>query len=282
MKTTHIIFYLTCLSVIPTQLHAKELLGLHLGVDYWDASIKGHVRSDPFEPSEGEPTVTGTLFSAAEFDIAEETLNTYTITLNHDFPGLPKLIYRNAPIKSEGTSVLTLRDVNFAGNTFVTSTNMQSKYELSFQDVSLYYNVKEGWLDLDLGLTQRNIKGAVELRTDDVADTGETGEETTTTDTGPTVSRAKIEKSPILLYAKVHIDIPKTPVSVSSTWQYGESSDDNFNDTEYALAYATESRNYTFRIEGGYKRSHFFSDDLGELGSTLKVRGPFLRLTFGL
>lgn len=269
-------------SLITTPVNAKELLGFQFGYTYWDGGIVGNVRGDAFPASDGSGMLTGSYFSAAEFGVSEDTFTAYSIGLNHDFPGIPKIKYSRNPIVSEGTSQLTLRDLNFAGNQFTTGANMQSKYDLSYDDLTLYYNVADKWYKLDLGLTQRNLSGELELRTDDVAVDDGADPDAPVTDTGPTISTAKIKKNPLLLYADLSIDLPNSPFSVANTWQYGKSNTDNFNDVEYTVAYSTEHRNYTFRLEAGYKRTHFFSDDLGDLGSILKVRGPFLRLVFGI
>ncbi len=269
---------------------SKEVLGIYFGVAYWGGNIQNRVQSDNFTSEEA--TVTATRFSPFEMGIGDTTQAFYFIEYKHNIPIIPRIIYRNVPITEEGKTTLA-RGINFVDTSIVTGALVNSTFDLSFTDVSLYYTVIDSWLTLDIGLTQRTIDGSIELISPVVAEAegeGETGEETGETEgeeaavTTPTTvtSTANIDVRPVLAYSRISFPIMRSNWRYTYAVQYMNSESEYYSDTENTLSYEMESQSIDYRFDVGYKKVKLMSEDIGDLQSTLEVAGPFIRISVGL
>ncbi len=265
---------------------SKEVLGIYFGAAYWGGNIQNRLQSDNFTSE--ETTVSATRFSPFEVGIGDTTQTFYFVEYKHNIPIIPRIIYRNVPIQEEGKSTLA-RSINFVDTSIAAGALVNSTFDLSFTDISLYYTIVDSWLTLDVGLTQRSIDGRIELISPVVVEeetgeeTGETEEEEAAAETATTViSIAKIDTKPILAYSRVSIPIMKSNWRYTYVAQYMNSESEYYSDTEHTLSYEMENQSFDYRFDVGYKKVKLMSEDIGELQSTLEVAGPFIQFSIGL
>lgn len=265
---------------------SKEVLGINFGAAYWGGNIQNRVQSDDFTSE--ETSITATRFSPFDLGIGDTSLVFYFIEYKHNIPIIPRIIYRNVPIKEEGKTTLA-RGINFVDTSIATGALVNSTFDLSFTDISLFYTVIDSWLTLDIGLTQRSIDGSIELISPVVAEeetgeeTGETEEEEAAAETSTTViSTAKIHSKPVLAYSRASIPLMKSNWRYTYVMQYMNSESEYYSDTEHILSYEMESQSFDYRFDLGYKKVKLMSEDIGDLQSTLEVAGPFIRFSVGL
>ncbi len=282
--TSGCVFVLTALYGV--SVNAESTLGIKLGATYWGANIQNQIQSDNFTDTDGD--VIASRFSTYEIGIGDTSQTSYFVEFRHNIPFLPRLRYENAPLSEEGKTTLT-RDLNFVDTTIPTATALNSKVDLSYQDISLYYSLAEGGLDLDIGITQREIEGEVALTfvpvddgTGDGGDGGDTGDDTGDTAVATSTVTGILEDSPVLVFTRLSFPLFESAWRFSYTLQYNNTENEYFSDSESLLSYGTKDHGYDYSFDIGYKKAKFISEDMGSLASKIKVSGPFLRFTVGL
>ncbi len=262
--------------------NAESTLGIKLGTTYWSANIQNQIQSDNFTDTDGD--VIASRFSAYEIGIGDTSQTSYFVEFRHNIPFLPRARYENAPLSEEGNTTLT-RDLNFVDTTIPNATAINSKIDLSYQDISLYYSLAEGGLDLDIGVTQREIEGEVALTfvpVDDGGDGEGTGEDTEDTAAATSTATGILEDSPVLLFTRISFPLFESAWRFSYTLQYNNTENEYYSDSESLLSYGTKDHGYDYSFDIGYKKAKFIAEDMGGLASKIKVSGPFLRFTVGL
>ncbi|MFL0802155.1 MAG: hypothetical protein K6L81_00435 [Agarilytica sp.] len=271
-------------------VNAESTLGIKFGASYWTANIQNQLQSDNFTDADGD--VIASRFSAHEIGIGDTSQTSYFVEFRHNIPFLPRVRYENAPLSEEGKTTLT-RDLNFVDTIIPAATALDSTIDLSYQDISLYYSLAEGGLDLDIGVTQREIEGEVALTfvpvddgdggdEGDGGDGGDTGEDTEGTTANTSTVTGILEDSPILVFTRLSFPLFESDWRFSYTFQYNNTENEYYSDTESLLSYGTKDHGYDYSFDIGYKKAKFMADDMGGLASKIKVSGPFLRFTVGL
>ncbi|MFL0799926.1 MAG: hypothetical protein K6L80_05720 [Agarilytica sp.] len=276
------VFTLTALYGLP--INAESTLGIKFGASYWSANIQNQIQSDNFTNTDGD--VIASEFSAYEIGIGDSSTTAYFVEFRHNIPFLPRLRYENAPLSEEGKTTLT-RDLNFVDTTIPTATALSSKIDSSYQDISLYYSLAEGGLDLDIGLTQRNIEGEVSLSFVPVDDgTGgdgeDSGEDTDTTTVTTSTVTGILEDSTVLVFTRISFPLFKPAWRFSHTFQYNNTENEYFSDSESLLSYGVKDHGYDYSFDVGYKKAKLMAEDMGDIESRIKISGPFIRVTVGL
>ncbi len=263
-------------------VNAETTLGIKLGATYWGANMQNQIQSDNFTDTDGD--VIATRFSAHEIGIGDTSQTSYFVEFRHNIPFLPRVRYENVPLSEEGKTTLT-RDLNFVNTSIPTATALNSKIDLSYQDISLYYSLAEGGLDLDIGVTQREIEGEVALTfipVDDGGDGGDAGDGTEDTAVATSTVTGILEDSPVLVFTRLSFPMFESAWRFSYTIQYNNTENEYYSDSESLLSYGTKDHGYDYSFDIGYKKAKFISEDMGSLESKIKVSGPFLRFTVGL
>jgi len=187
--------------------------------------------------------------------------------IEHPVPMLPNL--RLAYAKFENSGEASVTDFSW-GEIDLFSGTIASDVDMSLFDATLYYEVLDNWLSLDVGLTLRYIDGNIDV--------------STVASIGPISTPALNENTDFslwlpLLYGKARFNIPDTDISMQLEGNAISYQDTTFYDYEVSVR-------YTFTmglgLEGGYKALHLDStDDLTE-GLTIDAdfRGPYVAVVW--
>lgn len=222
---------------------AADAVGWRLGTNAWQEAYSGEVES-------------GGAVIDLENDLGydDETGYSAYLALEHPIPVLPNVLlqYTNMDVDASGF----LDNVEFDGINY--SGDVDSSIDISHTDVTLYYELLDNWVNLDLGLTGRVFQNGVEIT--DVA-TGITGS-------------LDIDYVIPLLYAEARFDLPLTGLSLGVSGN-GVTYD---GDTLYDIK-ATVSYEFVFGlgVEAGYRDFELDYDDDTEFAD-VTIDGAFAGL----
>ena len=75
-------------------------------------------------------------------------------------PALPNLRYQSYNLDSSDNTTINPR-LNFSGSQSATVNNTGSSYDLAHDDIVLYYQLLNKWIDLDMGVDLKRFDGQV-------------------------------------------------------------------------------------------------------------------------
>ncbi len=133
---------------------ADTLLGIYGGIGRWQPSLEGDV---------GDQRSVITSVDNLGFD--RESSNFVWVALEHFLPVIPniRLEYASIDGRAESTNQQVFR---LGGREFIANVPMRTELDLAYYDATLYYELLDNWVSLDVGLTARKFDGSVQVETD--------------------------------------------------------------------------------------------------------------------
>lgn len=123
-----------------------DTLGLYVGVGYWTYEMDG--------------TVLGTVDLFQDMGVKDDNGIVAYAALEHPVPLLPNVRFAFAEIGDEGAATVT-QDFEFNGIPFTTGQQVETVFDVSHYDLTLYYEIIDTGMDLDLGVTGKWFQGDV-------------------------------------------------------------------------------------------------------------------------
>jgi outer membrane protein len=146
--------------------------------------------------------------------------------------------------------------VGFTGQ----SDSIVSDLDFSHDDIILYYELLDNWLNLDLGLNFKHFNGYTYFYSDSIIE-----------------ERAKIDAWVPMLYAKGQFDLPFTGFSASITGEALSFDGNQITDLAAAINYESDS---DFGAQAGYRDLSIDLQRIGTLKSNITVDGFYLGVNF--
>ena len=138
---------------------ADSLLGLYGGISSWEQSYDGTIQDLDITGGGDEIDFNNDL------GLDEEKGNVIYIALEHGVPVLPNVKVQNTEIETVATGNPS-KTINYGGETFDVSDTITTDADLSHTDVTMYYQVLDNWLSLDIGVTLRLFDGFINITSD--------------------------------------------------------------------------------------------------------------------
>jgi len=182
--------------------------------------------------------------------------------IEHPIPILPNIKLGYSSFGHSGSGILT-KNITFANQTYRATGKIDSTFDLNMYDLTLYYEVVDVGLDLDLGLNVRYLDGSVSA-------IGVGG-----------IPLKPIEEStsfsvPVpMVYAKARVPIPTTNIALQAEGNYISYSGNQFYDFEVGIRYTL---NLGLGLEGGYKSMKLKLDDIDDLSLDSTFSGAYAKL----
>ncbi len=231
---------LTCGSV------RAEFIGFNIGASHWSPTLSGTFQSA------GDDSID----LVDDLDVNDPSQSSMVLILEHPIKALPNLKYQGFDLDSSGRSQLD-SDINFNGQTFSSGDQVESSFDISHENIVLYYQLIDDWIDLDLGVDLKLFDGEVSL-------------------SGSNTTRVDVDETIPLLYLSARFDLPKEGFYVGANINANlidlGLSDSDAQDSTIMLGY--ESRN-GLGIEGGYKYFSLDLDDVNDLDTDLEYDGIY-------
>ncbi len=222
---------------------ADTVFGIYAGAGRWSSDYSGKA---------GDPAI-----SAKDLGMTDSDNTYFYLALEHPIPVLPNLKYTHQTIQSDQTATLT-DTFGLDGTNFTASTEIYSDVDLSSNDITLYYELLDNWVNVDLGVTARQYDGY--LFAED--------------STQSTREKVDLDTFIPLLYGKFQFDLPLTGLSLAIEANGLKYQDNELIDYNAKLAYLFDSV-LDLGIEGGYRSLTLTVDD-DEIQADLKLDGPYL------
>lgn len=205
--------------MMPALAQADTILGWRMGANVWQQQYEGDVQSGPSK-----------IDLEDDLGYDDETGYNLYVALEHPVPLLPNVMLQRTEIDADARG-----DVDgFIFDGVIYSGEVRSSLDLTHTDATLYYELLDNWVNLDLGITGRVFDNGVDIT--DVS-TGTTG-------------TLDIDYVIPLLYAHLRFDMPFTGLSLGVEGNGVSYDDDTLYDVKVNLAYEFA---FGLGIEAGYR-----------------------------
>ncbi len=222
---------------------SADVLGFSVGTQYWGYDIQGDVRS---------PITDGNT-TAINFNNNTD-LNFYA-SLEHPVPFLPNVKLQQNSIQSSG--LIPTQDPSFLNGQLVM---VNGNVDLSHTDLTLYYEVLDNWLNLDVGLSAKYFDGYMRFNYENVLN-----------------DELDFDHLIPMLYAKAQFDLPLTGFSVSATAQALSFDSNKVTDLDVAFKYQNK---LGLGFDLGYRSLDVDLKNINSFKSDLRTAGFYLGANF--
>ncbi|WP_100639735.1 TIGR04219 family outer membrane beta-barrel protein [Marinobacter salexigens] len=223
--------------ILAAPLAQADIVGLGASVGYWDTDVSGKVAtgSDSVDVND-------------ELRLKDDGKANASIYLEHPVPLLPNVRLAYTLIQQSGNGTLT----SDYGN--VSVGNVRSELDLEQLDLTLYYEILDNWVNLDLGLTVRDFSG-----------------ELLVTQSGSTPEQTKADAVLPLGYIAARFDLPLTGVAVGAEGNFIAYDGDSIRDFNVYGQFSIS----LLQLRAGYRQIAVDYEDGSDLFD-VKIDGPFI------
>ena len=214
-----------------------DVLGLGAQIGYWDSGLSGDVTSNG-----------GSVDVDSELNLDGKSSNQLSLYLEHPIPLLPNVRIAYVNIDQSASGRLSGSFDGIAAGSIV-----RSDLDLEQLDLTLYYEVLDNWVNLDLGLTVRDFSGELLVQG------------------GGQRSRTKADGVVPMGYLSARFDLPFTGASVGVDGNVISFSGDSLYDFNLYGQYQLS----VFQLRAGYRQMAVDYED-GNDRFDVKISGPFV------
>ena len=244
-----------CLSNVA---NADTLLGLYVGGGNISYDMSGEIK-DLEQPN------ADFLDLEDDLGLEGESGSYLYIAIEHGIPVLPNLKVAFSDITESATN-LTQRSIDFGGETFPANSRVNTDLDFSHYDFTMYYELLDNWVNLDLGLTVRQLDGEMAVQGYHISTPGFL-----------ISAREDLDFTVPLLYGKAQFDLPLTGLyaGVEGNWigAGGTQLYDIWGKVGYTFAFG-------LGLEAGMRKLALELDDVDDLDADVTLDGTYIAATF--
>ncbi|MGM0773815.1 TIGR04219 family outer membrane beta-barrel protein [Marinobacter sp.] len=230
--------------IIAAPVASADVLGVGANISYWDSDLSGDAGKN-----------NDVVDVENDLDLDSDTNANLSAYFEHPVPLLPNVRLNYTRIEQSGRGEISTQFDQVSGE-------VDSDFDLDQFDVTLYYEVLDNWVNLDLGLTARNLDGELIVRE---------------TRTGGQVSQTDVSGVVPMGYLAARFDLPLTGVSVG-----GEANLISFDgDSVYDYNAYGQYQLSLLQLRAGYRQISIDYEDSDDR-LDIELGGPFVSagLTF--
>lgn len=176
-----------------------------------------------------------------------------SFSFQHPVPVLPDFKFQYFRIDQVGHGTIP------AGSSYDgLSGNVDTNLDLSHYDVTLYYQLLDNWVHLDLGLTGKFFRGKLDVRQSN----------------GGGESYTHINEALPMLYGAARFELPTTGLSVGAEGNGIAYSGNHAYDVSAYVDY----RVVVLDVQAGYRQLAFNVDNVSGINADVKIAGPYVKL----
>jgi len=223
-----------------------DFIGLKVGGGIWDYEISGSIRNG----------------SVIDVDLKDDLKlqddqDTYAfVYIEHPVPLIPNVKISRTGLATEGSGTLTA-DFSYGGVNYSASQSIVTEMVLDHQDVTLYYEILDNYVSLDIGLTGKMFDGEVSITR------------------GGTKTTSELTGTLPMLYAAVSVELPLSGLTFGVEGNFIGIGDSEITDYIAKVSYETS---YAIGFEAGIRSITVKLDDLDATYSNMEFSGPFANL----
>ncbi len=230
-----------------------DTLGVWVGGGLWDWDVSGSFR---YQSTDINDTVNVENPGSGNYlNWADDDSGTLFVIIDHPVPLVPnvKLFSTSLDTRGRGNASVT-----FGGATV--DNAVDSSFEMDMTDVTLYWDLLDNVVGVDIGLNAKILDGKVTVT--DVSTPGQT-------------DTASFDATIPMLYAGVDVALPLTGLTIGANGAY--IGFDGSELTEFH-AYIRYDSNYVFGVEAGIKSFNLELDDIDQSYGELEFSGTYAQL----
>lgn len=224
---------------------AADFLGVHAGAGQWHADYSGDL---------GDPSV-----SAEELNLNSSKNNFFYVAFEHPIPLIPNARIQHTGVTSSQRGEIN-REFRLDNETYSGGEEVSTDVDLTHTDFTLYYELLDNWVELDVGLTLRLFDGSIYAE-------GESGNN----------ESVDMKATVPMLYGMARFQLPLTGLSVGGhgnliSYDGNELLDLTAN-VRYEIGFVAK-----FGLELGYRHLALELDE--GTYADMELSGPYAGLTF--
>lgn len=224
----------------------SDFLGVYAGGGVWESDFSGDI---------GDRNQPGA--DLRDLGLDDDRNKFYFVAFEHFVPLIPNIRLQQTDI-SLGSSALVSRSFVLDDVTYNVNEAVTTDFDLSHLDATLYYELLDNWVNLDLGLTFRKFDGEVSFNS---ASSGRASE--------------KIDETLPMLYAKAQFDLPFTGFYVAASGNYTGYDGSDVSDFTAAVGYMSNGLLLDLGFELGVREFSVELDNVSGLDADMKIDGPY-------
>lgn len=233
---------IVCVSgILCSTISYADFIGLHVGSSYWTPDLTG-----TFNSSSSANNIS--INSSVDSELA------FTVSLEHPIPIIPNIKLQSRGLNSSGADSVT--GLNFNGSIF--NGDISSSLDLSHNDIVLYYELLDNWINFDFGLNLKTFDGEI-----------------TVSDSSKSAAIA-VDEAILLVYLSARVDLPFSGFYIAAEIQDRSLSDSEVEGSTFVIGYEASVVLLGFGIEGGYKKFFLGLDDASSLNTAIEYDGMYI------
>ena len=246
MKSTWNVIVLPILLLASTTVANAEFVGLNLGPVDWSAE-----QTDPLNSASYN---LNRLTSKTVPD--DQSTPSLLFVLEHPLSVLPNFRYQGSELDSSGSNSLNGGSLSFNNQSY-SDNPVTSTYDLTHNDIVLYYELMDSWVNLDFGVDLKSFTGEISLNGSD-----------------PNNTVLPIDETIPLFYISARFNLPYNGFYVGADINSNFSvSDSVAEDSTFMLGYQSDNG---ARIEGGVKMFSLDLNNTNDVDGNLEYDGLFI------
>lgn len=236
------ILFTGCLVVALPTMAAADILSFSVGGGVWNETPEGNI----IKPSNA---VTPTVDVKNNLFWKEESQGYLFATLEHPVPLLPnvRLMYSSLDHAGSGTTSFTFEGTTYSGT-------VANEFSIEQTDLTLYYEVLDNIVSLDLGLNVRLLD--ISFKIND----------------GVNSTDSSVSAPVPMIYGLVG-GSPWPGLMLSAEGNYMTISGSTLSDFNVKISYTTD---FFVGFEAGYRAQTIELDDVDDTNAKLDFNGPFI------
>jgi outer membrane protein len=227
-----------------------DALGIRAGANYWKYDISGTAR---YKTSKSDNNID----LSRDLGYDNGSAGVYYLVLEHPAPLLPnvRLNYTNIDEDANGHMSKT---VVYGDTVFLANEAVHSQVKLKQYDITLYYELLDNVVSLDLGLDGRYIDSKARI----------SGELSGTQD-------SSVSGWVPLAYVGAGFDLPLTGLGISADGSFAKFQGSSFYDYSINITYTTP---WHVGMDAGYRKLKLNLDDFDNSYADIEFDGPYAGL----
>ncbi len=228
----------------------SDTLGGEIAVGGWSHDPSGWIEY---------PTGSNRVDLDSDLSLSTKSEIYFRLQLEHPLPGLPNILFGYTKNRSDGTGTLS-KSFTFGNTTFNVNERVYTETRLDNYDLTLYYEIIDSAIDVDLGLTARYIDGYAKI----------------TSLTTNLSDQSDFSVVFPMIYADIQIPVPAlNGLSVGASGNWVSYSGSTVYDAQAYLKYRFAAG---FGVEGGYRAQKIKIDDIDDTSTDIDIKGAYLGL----
>jgi len=224
---------------------SADMLGAEAGYAMWKPSLSGTI----------EGGTSGNINMEDDLGFSSSTNSFFWAYVDHPVPLLPN-------IKIQQTNYTTDASENKSISFLGTAYNVGSKtdFTLDQTDIIAYWRLLDNWVNFDLGINIKNVKGNIKM-----------------TSVGITPTDKDFNIAVPMIYAKARFDLPFSGLSVEADMSKVSYSGNSLSDMKAAIVYESS---LGLGATLGLRNESLVLDDIDDINADIEISGMYAGLFY--